>query len=173
MSVNNIFRGGRPYKLDADRISEAYPVSRLIEGLVIEHSELDKILDEKRDARRYRNVVISWMKQQYNQNGLNIFYEPKIGLKVLDPGQMQHYAENKYRQKSGQLGKAAKLAGRVDRSRLDSVGQARSDHFCRVVAAQEMLRRAALKEIAIPLNPIQSLPRRKLPVAADPVTVPS
>lgn len=157
-----IFRGGIPYGPDVQRLSEAFAVPSLVEGLMITHEELEKILELKRGNSRYYAVINSWISKQKNENSIIIVWESRVGLKVLDPASILNHAEVRTRQKAGQLNRAVKLFGWVRRDRLDDTGQKRYDHQVRVAAVLAQAVTSAKKELAIELAPIKSLPKPKV-----------
>lgn len=164
MSDASIFKGGIPYAPDIRRLSEAFPVPSLVEGLTIPHEKLEAVLDLKRGNSRYYGVVNAWIGHQKNENSIVIVWEPSEGLKVLNPAEILHHAETRTRQKSGQLNRAVKLFAWVDRKRLDDTGQKRLDHQMRVAAVLAQAVSAAKKDLAVELAPVKSLPKRIGPV---------
>jgi hypothetical protein len=156
------FRGGIPYAIDVKRLSEAFPVPSLNEGRVIEHSELSAVLEMRSGTPRYYSVVNSWIGQTRALHGIYIIWQPSTGIKVLDPALLLTHAENKTRQKIRQTGRAVSIYGWVDRARLDSLGQQRLDHHSRVIGALNDAMHAARKNLAVPLSPIRSLPKREI-----------
>ena len=157
-----LFRGGVPYALDVNRLNEAFPVSTLAEGTVIEHAQLEAVLNERRGSQRYYGVVNAWIGKQKHVNGIILTWEPSTGLKVLNPADVLQYAESRTRQKIKQTGKAIRLFAWVDRTRLDETGQKRLDHQMRVANAIKTSIDSARKELAVDLAPIKSLPKLKL-----------
>jgi len=158
----NVFRGGVPYSVDVKRLNEAFPVPSLTEGRVIKHEQLEAIIDAVKGTQRYYGVIHSWISQSRNSNAIFIAWEPKVGVKVLDPASLLTHAEMRTRQKIRQTGKAIRIYGFVDRGRLDALGQQRFDHDKRVLNAYCEAMNAANKDLAVPLAPIQSLPKPKL-----------
>lgn len=156
-----IFRNGTPYGPDIKRLNEAFPVPALAEGLVIEHSRLEKVLGYKKGTSRYYGVIDSWINHQRAENSIVIAWELSVGLKVLNPAEILEYAEKRVRQKLTQTGRAIKMFGWVDRDRLDAVGQKRLDHQARVARVLKESVDIARKQLAVELAPIQSLPKPK------------
>jgi len=155
------FRGGVPYALDVKRLDEAFPVPSLVEGRVILHAEMEGALDMKRGAQRYYGVVNAWLSHARTSHGIFMAWEPGVGVKVLDPALILTHAETRTRQKIRQTGRAVGLYKWVDRSRLNPLGQQRLDHQGRVIGALNDAMQLARKDLAVPLAPIRSLPRRE------------
>jgi hypothetical protein len=160
-----VFNGGLPYGPDVNRLKEAFPISKLTEGVIISHEELEKIVRQKRGTQRYYGVVNSWMGQQKNEHGLFLVWEPTAGVKVLDPAAIFHYGEARMRQKGKQLGRAVRILGHVDRTRLDEIGQKRFDQVTRVGHAIKTAVDDARKQLAIELGPVKSLPKPQMAAA--------
>ena len=153
------FFGGMPYGMDVKRLEEAFPLSELTEGRVIEHEALSALLGEKRGSSRYYGVINTWIKRTLNANGVYIAWQPGDGLKVLDPAGVLNRAEILTRQKMKQTGRAIKTFAWVDRTRLDSIGQQRLDHQVRVAQAIAAVLVEKRRELAVELAPIRSLPK--------------
>jgi hypothetical protein len=156
------FFGGMPYGMDVKRLDEAFPISELTEGRVIEHDALSALLGEKRGTSRYYGVINAWLKRTLNANGIYIAWQPGDGLKVLDPAGVLNRAETLTRQKMKQTGRAIKTFAWVDRSRLDEVGQKRLDHQVRVAQAIKAALDERRREFAVELAPVLSLPKRRI-----------
>lgn len=154
-----VFRGGMPYGPDIKKLNESFPLDSLAEGLVLTHEKLEKAVGYRAGTSRYYAVVKSWIGRQRAENRIFIVFEPKIGVKVLNPAEVMEYAEKSVRQKIGQTGKAVRIFNWVERERLDSTGQKRFDHQTKVVGVIRQSLEAARKELAIELSPIKSLPR--------------
>lgn len=155
-----IFRGGLPYGPEMHRLDDAFPLSALNEGRIVKHAELEGVLGVKRGSARYYGVIHAWMARQRNNNNVFLAWEPTIGLKVLDPGQVLDFAEGRTRQKIRQVGRAIRTFGYVDRARLDKTGQARLDHQLMVTGRIKTAMDSAKKELAVELAPVKSLPKR-------------
>jgi hypothetical protein len=160
--MDKVFRGGVPYAVDVKRLIEAFPVPSLTEGRVINHIQLEGVLDMAKGAHRYYAVVNSWIAHMKNENGIFMVWEPAVGVTVLDPAGILSFAENRTRHKLRQTGRAVKDFGWVNRNRLDSIGQQRFDHINRVASAAADASKSALKGMSISLAPVKSLPRPKL-----------
>jgi hypothetical protein len=157
-----VFRGGVPYSVDVRRLTEAFPVASLIEGRVIQHADLELIVNAPRGTQRYYAVINSWRIQTKNSNGIFIAWEPGTGIKILAPADVLDHAETKTRQKIRQTGRAIGIFGYVDRNRLNPIGQQRLDHQLRVTTAVKDALRAARKDMSINLAPVASLPKPQL-----------
>jgi len=157
--MGKTFRGGVPYAVDVRRLTEAFPGPSLTEGRTITHAQLEEIVSASRASQRYYGVIHSWMARMKNANGIFIIWQRSVGLKVLSPAEILGFAGTKTRQKIGQLGKAVRIYGHVDRKRLDTTGQQRFDHETHVLSVLEDAARAAKKEMPINLAPIRSLPK--------------
>jgi len=155
-----IFKGGIPYGPDIKRLSEAFPVPELTEGLIISHPKLEAILEIARTSQRYYGVVNAWISKQKHDNGIIIKWQPSVGLKVLNPAEVLEFAETRTKQKAKQLGRSVKWFSWVDRKRLDDTGQKRLDHQMMVSARMAQAVASAQKELAVELAPIKSLPKR-------------
>jgi len=160
--VRVIYKNGLPYGPEIRKLREAFPVASLVEGKTIGHETLEEILEQKRGSPRYYGIVNSWIKRERNENGLYLVWEPARGVKVLNPAELLTHAEHTTRSKLRQTGRAVRMFGWVDRSRLDAVGQQRLDHQARVANAIRDSLESAKKELAIDLAPIKSLPKPKL-----------
>lgn len=159
---SKVFRGGVPYIVDVRRLIEAFPVPSLTEGRVIKHEELEAVANSRKATQRYYGVVNSWIKQMKHENGIFIIWEAAIGIKVLAPAEILLFAETRTRQKIRQTGQAIRTVDWVDRSRLDTVGQQRHDHFRRHATMLADSLAATRRELAVNLSPIASLPKPKL-----------
>lgn len=157
-----LYRGGLPYSPDRRRLNEAFPMPALTEGRVISHEELGDAVNCNSKSSRYYAVINSWISHQESENGILMRWEHNIGLKVMNPADVLSYAETKTRQKLKQAVKAIRIFGKVDRKRLDTVGQDRLDHQVRVVNAYKESADAARKQLAVDLAPVKSLPKPKL-----------
>ena len=160
--MGKIFRGGVPYAVDVRRLTEAFPVPSLTEGRVIEHKQLEEIVNSPKGSQRYYGVINSWIGQMKHANGVFMTWEPSVGIKIQDPAGIFSFAENRTRQKIRQTGKAIKNFAWVDRSRLDPRGRERYDHQQQVLVRIEDALKNARKDLAVDLAPIQSLPKPKL-----------
>lgn len=164
MADERPFFGGMPYGPDVRRLEEAFPVTELTEGKVIEHEMLSGVLDLKRGTQRYYGVINAWRSRVRNSNGVILEWQPGDGLKVLDPAGVLDCSENRTRQKIKQLcgPRAIGMFAWVDRARLDDVGRRRFDHQARVVRALKDAVIEKRRELAIELAPVKSLPKPKI-----------
>ncbi len=162
MSDSIVWRGGMPYGPDRKRLNEAFPVSSLTEGRTILHQELEGAINCKAKTSRYYSVVDSWIHQQENENGIFMRWEPTVGVKIMTPADVLAHAETKTRQKLRQTVKAIRIFGKVDRPRLDKIGQERLDHQMRVASLIKESADGARKQLAVDLAPVKSLPKPKL-----------
>jgi hypothetical protein len=160
--MSKTFHGGVPYIVDVNRLKEAFPVPSLSEGRVIQHAELERIVNANKGEQRYYGVINSWLAQMKNSNGIFMIWEPSVGIKVLDPASILTHAENKTRQKIRQTGRAVNIYGWVDRTRLDMLGQQRFDHQRHKVSVLKDALHVAAKDLAVALAPIKSLPKPKV-----------
>jgi hypothetical protein len=160
--MSEAFLGGVPYAVDVNKLKETYPVPKLIEGLLISHDELEKVVNAKAQSGRYYGVVNSWISQIKNSNGIIIEWEPSKGVRVLNPAEVLESTEKRVSRKIGQTGRAIKGFAWVDRNRLDDVGQRRLDHQVQVASKLKTVLAAHKKESAIDIAPVQSLPKPKL-----------
>lgn len=163
----NVYRGGVPYAMDIKRLNDAFPLPSLTEGRIIEHEQLEETLGLHRanGNQRYYSVINAWRHQLLAANGVFLAWKATIGVEVLDPAGVLSHADGKTRQKLRQMGRAIRLYGWVDRSRLDPVGQQVFDHKRRVCALLEDSLRSARKDLPIPLGPFHSLPKPPKPEA--------
>jgi hypothetical protein len=162
MAESVIFNGGMPYGPDVNRLKETFPVTKLTEGTIIRHEELEAVVRQQRGSQRYYGVINSWMSQQKNANGIFMVWEPATGIKVLNPAEILSHAETKTRQKIKQTGKAIRTFGWVDRNRLDETGQKRLDHQMRVANAIKQSIESARRELSVDIAPVKSLPKPQL-----------
>src|SRR5215467_6274146 len=126
--MSNVFRGGVPYAVDIKRLNDAFPLDLLTEGRVIEHSQLEAIVNAKKGTQRYYGIVNSWLVKNRRTYGVYIRWERPIGIKVLNPAEILDHGETQTRQKIRLTGKAMRITDYCDRSRLDAAGQQRLDH---------------------------------------------
>jgi hypothetical protein len=157
----SIFRGGIPYGMDVNRLKEAFPVPTLVEGRVINHSELQEVLSNP-STSRYYCVVNSWRREMKNMNAVHIVWESKIGLKILDPAQLYGHTKKGIKQKFRQVGRKLKALDWVDRKRLNPVGQQAFDHDIQVRSKVAAALESANKDLAVDLAPVKSLPKPKI-----------
>jgi hypothetical protein len=157
----SIFRGGIPYGMDVKRLKEAFPIPALVEGRVIKHSELLETLDHP-SASRYYCVVNSWRREMKNMNAIHIIWEPKIGLRVLDPAQLFGHTKKGINQKTRQVGRKYRDLDYVERNRLNPVGQQHLDHHLQVRAKVAAALESASKDLAVDLAPVKSLPKPQI-----------
>lgn len=157
--MSQTFKGGIPYAIDVNRLKESFPTTELVEGRIIKHEELEKIVQVARGTQRYYGVINAWLGHVKNSTGIVIIWEQRLGLKVLNPGEILEYAETITKQKIGQTARAIKTFGWVDRNRLDAVGQQRLDHQMRIASVMKEALTTAKKQLAVELSPVKSLPK--------------
>ena len=160
--MENGFRGGLPYSIDVRRLKDRYPVETLTEGLIIQHADLEGIVNCKAGTQRYYGVINSWISSVKNSNGIIIIWQPSVGLKILEPSGTMGHVDRKSRQKARQFVSATRIFGWVDRNRLNSAGQARLDHQMQYLAKIASEVRSVPKELAVDIAPVLSLPKPKL-----------
>lgn len=158
----SIFRGGLPYAPDVNRLIEAFPVAQLAEGRLIKHGDIEVVIQSTRGSGRYYGVVNSWIGKMIAEHGIVIVWSVTEGVSVLDPTCTLNHAESRFRQKAKQIIKAVKRFAWVDRSRLNEQGQARLDHESRLARKLCEAADQALRDSAVELAPVVSLPKRKL-----------
>lgn len=171
-SMGKTFRGGVPYALDVNRLNEAFPVPSLTEGRVIKHPQLEAVINTPFGSQRYYAVINSWISKNKNAHGIYVIWKHTVGIEVLDPAKLLTHAEDKTREKIRQTRKAVTILAWVDRSRLDVFGQQRLDHDQRVAGALNDAMQAAKKDMAVPLAPIRSLPKRQIEPGGNNDTLP-
>lgn len=162
---SQLFLGSVPYGPDIKRLEAAFPVSSLTEGRVVSHEELSGALGLEPMTSRYYGVIKAWQGKMHREFGINLFWQPKEGIRVLNPSEMLGHSETWTRRKIKQTVRAVQLFTRVDRARLNDAGQARLDHQARIAGAMRDALQSAKKELAIEISPVQSLPKRPLSIA--------
>lgn len=153
------FLGAVPYQLDAQKLDEIFPPAELPEGKTISHEELERILGITAKTGRYYGVIDSWRAKLKNKMGIHVEWQPGRGLKVLNPAELLDHTEGQARTKGKQYARKLGAFRFVPRERLDATGQARLDHCVVLAAKTREFVLGSVKELAIDLAPIKSLPR--------------
>lgn len=157
-----VFRGGLPYELDKKNLRKAYPVEKLVEGLVIEHEQLEGILGYNRNDSRYRGVVDSWIGDLRRGDAIIVASVRSRGYEVLDPSGILVRSRKKIDGKLRGACKSFRLLAYVDRARLSQAEQATYDRISLVVARLGHAISVDKKEITTNIPSTKSLPKPKL-----------
>jgi hypothetical protein len=156
------FRGGVPYAIDIKRLSEAYEVPTLTEGRLLPHAELSAIISSPAGSGRYYAVCNSWMHKVKQSTGIFMVWEPKEGIRVLEPTGVLGFGETRQRQKLKQLARSTKHFAWVKRERLDEIGKLRLDKQLRVASGIRDFIVSTTREMAVELAPVRSLPKPQI-----------
>jgi|SRR5262245_32932984 len=156
------FRNGLPYRIDVQRLIEAFP--ELPEGKIIEHSELEKLSKAAKGSSRYYGVINSWIKDVRRNRGIYIDWLSGTGVKVLGPVETMDKSRKVVRQKFHQTIRGMGILAYSDRARLDPHGQKEWDHLEICYARQRPMCEIEKKSLRIDVPPVKALPKPKLVV---------
>ncbi len=154
--------GGIPYALDIKKLEDAFPVPSLTEGRILVHDELVEVLGIEARTHRYYGVINSWRNKLKTVYAIHVHWEQTIGVRVLNPAELHMRTEGRIRQKGGQFSRSVNELKWIPRDRLDSIGQQRLDNTIIAAAKMKAAIAGGVKELAIDLAPIKSLPKPKL-----------
>jgi len=164
-----IFNAGVPYGPDIKRLNEAFPAAQLIPESIIPHEELEAIVRARRGTGRYYGVVNSWTKGLLSEHRIYLRWEQRVGLKVLSAKDTWTDGRKRTRQKIRQTQRASRILTYVNRNELPESERPLFDHDLEKHAKMAAYLSTSAKEMALPVGPIQSLPKRQLlPEASKP-----
>lgn len=151
-----------PYGPDIKRLQEQWPVEALVEGLIIPHEELETALHCERHKSRFYTVIRAWCKRESREHDIFMAWEPKVGLKVLDPSRKLSHGNGKLHSGRKMMGRGFRVVSSVskDRDRLDQVEQKLLDHITHFAAVIKNAFDDERKRLAVDLAPMKSLPKR-------------
>jgi len=139
--MSQIFRGGIPTKADVDRLMEAYPVAKLVEGAQISYAEIEAVIKEKYGTNRFRGVVTRWRRMLFRDHNIYL-YAPGAGsrkLIVADPTTRISDASKKNKTGQKYFLRASAIASTTDTKALDDEQRRLADRMARYPRMLELV----------------------------------
>lgn len=153
---------GIPYGPDVRKLEETYPNPE--EDQIIKHEDFEKIIRTEQKTARFYGVINAWRRRLRADRNIDSEWVQGVGVKILNPAERLKVSESNIKQGIRHTGRAFRRLAITPRDRLDGIGQQRYDHQLQAVAKLTTAGRETLKEIAIDLAPVKSLPKPKLVV---------
>jgi hypothetical protein len=135
MAEENMFFRGTPLGPEVSILSATFKPE---DGVVVEHSEIERALELKRATVRYQTVIQGWKKQLKTRDRVYLQSVRGIGYKFLSAGEAVEAYVSEAGKGIKQIARSAMDIASVPRERLDS-------HQCgRADAAQSLLAKVSM-----------------------------
>lgn len=129
-----VFLGGIPTEIDINIIMQMWPENEMKLGDKISYQDIETIIDQTRDTKRFRTVTSRWRRKVEALTGKVIGVDAGIGFKVLTEKEKLELGRQKLIESSRRAKRATTVLSITNRKELSEQDQASLDHAARVAA---------------------------------------
>jgi hypothetical protein len=139
--VNNpnkttIYKGGLPTEMDVKKLFEAFP--RLREGDRILFTEIEDVLDLKKDTHRFKTVVQIWRERNFRDFNLYVKNIRTVGYEIAIPYQRIDASSDKIVRGTRSIIRGGRIASTTNTSDLTPDYKRIADHNVKIASSAKL-----------------------------------